>query len=296
MSGPGQPALPPEAELRAFARIAARLLADPPVRAGGARAVRRRAGSGLEYLDHREYLDGDEWRSIDWRQSARFGRLIVRRTQADTANDWYLCLDASASMAAAGGAKWALATHCAAAMSYALLDMGHRVGLLVFADELLAACPAGRGASQFPRIARALGARRPASGGGGSRPGVCLTVLRGAASAFLISDFLAPDLMRRDLAALAGRCSETHALQILAREEIELPAIDHLVLVDCESGERLDCLATGTARAAAAAALDEATRELRAFCAGGAVSFSSSGAAIGWRAALVRHLGRTRAS
>lgn len=286
-------AAPPEAELRAFAQIAARLLVDPPARAGGSRALRRRAGSGLEYLDHRDHVDGDERRSIDWRQSARWGRLIVRRTQADAASDWFVCLDASSSMAAAEGGKWRFATCCAAALSYALLDLGHRVGLLVFAGELLAACPAGRGATQFPRLMRTLGARRPEPSGAASRLVSCLPAVQGAASAFVLSDFLAPGLLRRDLGALSRRCVETHAVQILSRRELELPDLDHLLLVDSESGERLDW--QPTERDAAPAAAAAMTRELLAFCAASRIRFSSWDTATGWRAALAGHLGRARA-
>ena len=49
----------PAAELKSFARVAAHLLVDPPVRATGSRGQRGRPGVGLEYFDHRYYEPSD---------------------------------------------------------------------------------------------------------------------------------------------------------------------------------------------------------------------------------------------
>ena len=92
------------------------------------RTVKRRAGVGIQHFDHRDYAPGDEVRHIDWRQTARRRRPIVRRFESESVSDWTIVLDASSSMAAHGAAKWQAAVRMAAAMSYALLQLGHRVG------------------------------------------------------------------------------------------------------------------------------------------------------------------------
>ena len=56
------------------------------------------AGSGGEFLEHRQYEPGDEPRFIDWNVYARSGKLFVRRFAAERATRVYAVLDTSPSM------------------------------------------------------------------------------------------------------------------------------------------------------------------------------------------------------
>lgn len=286
----------PYADLRAFSRVAVRLLADPPANAGGSRALRGRAGAGLEFLDHRDYLPGDELRRVDWRQSARQQRMIVRRFQLEASTDWYLCLDASSSMAASGSGKWQLAVHCATAMAFVLLDMGHRVGILLFADDIVAGCPPGRGFSHYLRVSQTLQNNQPRTTGASSRLGACLARIRGRASAFVISDFLTADRMQRDLSALRSTCSVVHALHVSSEAEARMDGIGHVTLVDRETGARLDAVAHGAPEPAALAVMRQIRSELQAFCRAGALPCSCWDSAQDWRRVLVGHLSAARLS
>ena len=193
-------ALPSERELQSFAAVAAQLLIDRQPRTPGSRTTMRRAGVGIQHFDHRDYAPGDEVRHIDWRQTARRRQPVVRRFESESVADWTIVLDASSSMAAHGATKWRAAVRMAAAMSYALLQLGHRVGLLVFGGRVLSHCPRGRGQHHYALIARLLATQQPAPAGERSELGVCVRHLHGAASVFTISDFLADDEMRHDLA------------------------------------------------------------------------------------------------
>ena len=154
-------------------------------------------------------------------------------------SDWTLLLDASSSMAVHGAAKWQAAVRMAAAMSYALLELGHRVGLLAFGGHVLAECPRGRGQHHYAAIARLLAELQPMRAGERSELGVCARYLHGAASVFAISDFLADDEMRRDLGALLQRCTALHALQVTDPAETELQEAGDFDLVDVETGVRM---------------------------------------------------------
>lgn len=158
-------ALPAEAELRAFATAAAHLLVDRQPRTPGARTVSRRAGVGIQHFDHRDYAPGDEVRHIDWRQTARRRQPIVRRFEAESVSDWTLLLDASSSMACPGAAKWQAAACLAAGLAYALLQAGHRVGLVVFGARVLWHCPRGRGQPHYAAIAGRLATLQPRAAG-----------------------------------------------------------------------------------------------------------------------------------
>ena len=245
-------ALPSESELQSFARAAAQLLVERLPHAQGSRTVNRRAGVGIQHLDHRDYAAGDEVRHIDWRQTARRRRPIVRRFESESVSDWTLLLDASSSMAVHGAAKWRAAVRMAAAMSYALLELGHRVGLLAFGGHVLSEVPRGRGQHHYAAIARLLAELQPARAGERSELGVCARHVHGAASVFAISDFLADDEMRRDLSALLQRCTALHALQVTDSAETELRVAGDFDLVDVETGARMQTRAGEDANALAA--------------------------------------------
>ena len=289
-------ALPGEAELRAFAAAAAQLLIERPARHAGARTVSRRAGVGLQHLDHRDYQPGDEVRHIDWRQTARRRQPIVRRFESEAMADWTIVLDASSSMAVHGAAKWQAAVRMAAAMSYALLHLGHRVGLLAFGARLRAECPRGRGQHHYAAIARLLGALQPVPQGDASALGACAPHLHGASSVFALSDFLANDGMCRDLTALLQRCTALHAVQLSHQAETRLGAVGEFDLVDVETGARMQAQASERANALAVGERAAMTARLRGFCARSGVAFTDWDIATPWQHALVGHLVRVRSN
>lgn len=289
-------ALPAEPELHAFACAAAHLLADRQPRTPGARTVARRAGVGIQHFDHRDYAPGDEVRHIDWRQTARRQVPIVRRFEAESVSDWTLLLDASSSMAGAGAAKWRAAVGMTAALAYALLQAGHRVGVLVFGARVLSHCPRGRGRHHYALLAGRLAALQPRPAGEGSLLGACVPLLHGAASVFAISDFLADDEMRRDLQATLQRCAALHVMQVRDAAETRLAPADEVDLEDAESGARMPWLAGAQANALAERERAAMTRRLRSFCARSGAAFSDWDIAQPWQHALLRHLLRARAN
>jgi len=287
-------ALPSEPQLQSFASAAARLLIDRLPRAAGSRTVKRRAGVGLQHLDHRDYAPGDEVRHIDWRQTARQRRPIVHRFEAESVSDWTILLDASSSMAAHGGAKWLAAVSVAAAMGYALLQLGHRVGLLAYGERVLSQCPRGRGQHHYAAIARLLTALQAAPDGERSELGACARHLHGAASVFTISDFLADDEMRRDLGAILQRCTALHVVQVADSADTALAETGDFELVDVETGARLPTRLGEQANALAARERAAMTARLRGFCARSGVAFSDWDIARPWQRMLLQHLVQAR--
>ncbi len=293
---PRPSALPAEPELRSFARAAAPLLIERAPRAAGTRPLARRAGIGIQHLDHREYLPGDDLRHIDWRLTARLRQPFVHRFESESVSDWTIVVDASSSMAVHRAAKWRSAVCAAAAMSHALIEVGHRVGLLVFGARVLAQCPRGRGREHFAAIARTLAALQPAAAGERSALGACARHLHGAASVFTISDFLADDEMQHDLAAVLGHCSALHALQLSDAADTRLPASGEIELIDIETGARRPVLADSQTDAIAARQRAAMTARLRGFCARSGIACSDWDIAQPWQQTLIAHLARARST
>ena len=287
-------ALPQEGELQSFASAAAQLLIERQPRAHGSRTVARRAGVGLQHLDHRDYAPGDEVRHIDWRQTARQRRPVLRRFESESMSDWTILLDASSSMAVHGGAKWRAAVCMAAAMAYALLQLGHRVGLMAFGERVLVQCPPGRGQHQYAVMAGLLATLQPALSGERSELGVCARHLKGAASVFILSDFLADDEMRRSIAVVAQRCVAMHLVQLRDESETRLGQAGELDLIDIETGARLSTQASEHANALAASERGAMSARLRALCARSGAAFTDWDIAQAWQHALLRHLVQAR--
>lgn len=133
-------------------------------RASGAHALGsmagQRTGSGSEILQLRDYQPGDAPRAIDWKATARTGRLISRDFSEDQQLDIIVAVDAgrASGLAAGQSDRLALYANVAARLAQRAATLDDRVGLLVYAQRPLAAIAPGHGTAAVARV-RALLAR-----------------------------------------------------------------------------------------------------------------------------------------
>ena len=95
-------------------------------------------GQSVEFVQHREYVPGDDVRRIDWKVWSKTDRYFIKQYEEDTNLRTTLLVDCSESMRFGTGAlnKYEYACTVAAAMSYLLLRQQDSVGLTVFDDEI----------------------------------------------------------------------------------------------------------------------------------------------------------------
>ncbi len=229
---------------------------------GGFASVFR--GSGMEFEEVREYVPGDDVRTIDWNVTARTGRPYIKKFVEEREQTIVLALDVSAStrLGSAGRSVRQAAAELAAILAFSAVGSGDKAGLVMFSDEIELELPPRTGNRQAFRIIREA-LYRPARGTGTSVAGACeqlSRVLKRHAYVFVLSDFLDDDF-ERPLGQLAGR-HDVVALRLVEPLHAELPNVGLLPWRDPESGERV-LVDTGSRRVRAHVAARAEERTLR---------------------------------
>ena len=104
-------------------------------------------GRGMEYHESRPYQPGDDIRAIDWRVTARSGLTHTKVYREERERPVLLWLDLSRSMFFGTQTcfKAVLASKLAALLAWSSVQVGDRVGYLVFSEQQHIECRPGRG-------------------------------------------------------------------------------------------------------------------------------------------------------
>jgi uncharacterized protein (DUF58 family) len=120
-------------------------------------------GFSAEFAAHREYVQGDDLRHVNWKLFARQHRMYVKQFDAETNMNLYLLLDVSGSMECSnsGLTKREYASALAAALSHLALKQHDAVGLILLADEVIAHLPPSARPHQLQEILRVISTTKP---------------------------------------------------------------------------------------------------------------------------------------
>ncbi len=206
-------------------------------------------GRGMQFDEVREYVPGDDVRTIDWNVTARTGKPFIKRYVEERELTVMLLVDLSASGAfgTVGKLKNELAAELCAVLAFAAIKNKDKVGLIAFTDRVERFIPPQKGTQHVLRVIRELLYHRPTHGR--TDIGMALDylgrVVKKRATVFLVSDFIAADL-RRPL-ALINKRHDLIAVAVRDRREIGMPAVGLIELEDAETGEVL-LIDTGSGR------------------------------------------------
>jgi uncharacterized protein (DUF58 family) len=155
-------------------------------------------GQGLEFSEVREYMPGDEVRTIDWNVTARMEKPYVKVFQEERELTLVLAVDVSAStnFGSRGSRKRDLAAQVAAALGFAASMNGDRVGMLFFSSKVEKTLPPRKGRKHVLRGVRDLLVHEAEERGTNFEPALARlkSLAHHRATVILISDFQAPGL------------------------------------------------------------------------------------------------------
>jgi uncharacterized protein (DUF58 family) len=196
--------------------------------------------TGIEFADIREYIPGDDLRSIDWKVTARMNRPFLRECTEDRDQTFYFVIDRSGSCAFGSEfPKERRILEIAASLIYAAYRNGERTSLCCYTDDIEWFFPPGRGKTHLISSLRLLSTHNPKKTATNLDPVIrflCNSVKRRSA-VIIISDFLCP-IDARSVSILC-RKHEVTAVQITDRNENVLPDIGMIMMEDEESGEQV---------------------------------------------------------
>ena len=198
-------------------------------------------GQGMTFSEFREYVAGDDVRTISWPVTARTGKTHIKKYDEEREQTLFLLVDVSGSTVF-GSQKYfkgEVMTHLSALLGFAAAKNNDNVGLLLYSNQVEHFVPPKKGRPHIQRILRDLYYHQP------KRRGTNLAVaaeyvqglLKKRAHIFVFSDFL--DQGFATALRSLGRKHEVIAVVVQDPLEKSLPDVGLLDLEDAETGERI---------------------------------------------------------
>lgn len=198
-------------------------------------------GQGMTFADFREYVAGDDVRSISWSLTARAGKPYIKNFEEERELTMILAVDISGSQdyGSKNYFKGETLTYVAATLAFSAVKNNDQVGLLLFSNDVELYIPPKKGRAQVYRILRELLYFKPKSTQ--TRLASGLDYLRGVlkkrATIFLLSDFQDSNYevsLRR-----LERKHEVIAGLVQDETEFLFPDVGIIELQDSETGEKV---------------------------------------------------------
>jgi len=210
-------------------------------------------GQGMEFQEVREYIPGDEIRTIDWNVTARMGHPFVKKFTEERELTVMLLVDISASntFGSTSQLKKDLAAEIAAVLAFSAITNNDRVGLILFSDEIEAYIPPKKGVAHVLRVIREVLYFKPGRTGTRIQPALDFLnhVTTRKTVTFLISDFITSEPLKRPL-GITARKHDLISIIVGDKREQSWPSVGLVDWIDAETGRRLlvDTSDAGTRR------------------------------------------------
>ncbi len=238
--------------LERLERLALRWSTSFPGLVGGHNSSRF-AGSGQEFLDHRNFHQGDDLRAVNWRAYMRLEKMFLKMFQVEPRVPVRLLLDISESMTTGeesqGQQKFEYARKLAAALCYVGLVRLDTIQIQPFSEQLFDPHTSGGGRHRLLPVVDYLTGLKPRG------PSNMMRVVKDFIAEYpqrglvmIISDFMDDGEVEKPLQFLSDYGHEISLIQVWAKEDRTPPWEGELDLEDAETGAHLQISFDETSR------------------------------------------------
>lgn len=200
-------------------------------------------GFSVEFVQHREYVPGDDIRYIDWKGYGRCERYTIKQYEQETNYIAHLLVDGSNSMryGKARENKLEYAKLLAASLAFMICKQRDSVGLRVFDSTWRAQLSASSQMGHVNVICRTLEETRAGekSGMGPLLEKLADEITRRGIIALISDGFDDVEALLKSLRHLRFRGHEVIFFHILHRDEVDFPLDGNVRFVDLEGTEEL---------------------------------------------------------
>ncbi|HEY5654079.1 MAG TPA: DUF58 domain-containing protein [Pontiella sp.] len=198
-------------------------------------------GRGMEFDEVREYMAGDEVRTIDWNVTARTGRPFVKRYIEEREQVLFFLVDMSASgtFGSIGKTKNEIAAELCGLLAFSAIKNNDKVGLIIFTNEVELFIPPEKGQIHVLHIIRKILEFEPTR----KETNIACALdylskmVKKKCVTFLISDF--QDTGYEKSLRLAAIHYDLIAVTMTDPREMDLPNVGLVELSDAETGEQI---------------------------------------------------------
>lgn len=199
-------------------------------------------GFSVEFAEYRQYLPGDDLKTVDWKVYARSDRHYVKKFEEETNLECHLLLDQSASMSYRGGApmsKLEYGSVLAASLAFLMNRQRDATGLIAFDDQIRFRLPAAARPGHLHALLLALERLQPRQRSNVGRPLHQLAeALLKRSLVVVISDLLdEPEPVIKGLRHLKFRGTDVVVFQVLDPNELTFPFKGSARFTDVETDE-----------------------------------------------------------
>jgi len=195
-------------------------------------------GRGMEFSEVREYIPGDDIRTIDWNVTARYNRPFVKVFREERELTVVIAVDLSASGLFGSGSAFRrdVSAELAALLAFAAIKNNDKVGLLMFTDRIEKFIPPRKGRRHVLRIVRDVLYYAPT----GRKTSIAnaldylLNAIKKRSVIFMISDFF--DKGFEDKLSIISSKHDFVAINVFDPIERAWPSSGLINLIDLETG------------------------------------------------------------
>lgn len=198
-------------------------------------------GRGMSFSEVREYIPGDDIRSIDWNVTARFNHPYVKVFEEEREMTVMLLVDISGSgnFGTSKQFKRELITELCAVLAFSAIQNNDKTGVMLFSDRVEKFIPPKKGRTHILRIIKELLEFKPEGKGTDLASGLryFTNMVKKRCIAFVISDFVSSDFS--EALKVASRKHDLVAIRINDQREASIPDMGLVYFEDNESGSKV---------------------------------------------------------